>query len=58
MLGARTIHMVECHSLPPASRILHPPTGTEVLLAAHLALNQASEGSNPSGPTDNKALVV
>ena len=25
--------------------------GTEVLLAAHLALNQASEGSNPSGPT-------
>ena len=32
--------------------------GTEVLLAAHLALNQASEGSNPSGPTDSKALVV
>ena len=32
--------------------------GTEVLLAAHLALNQAGEGSNPSGPTDNKALVV
>ena len=32
--------------------------GTEVLLAAHLALNQAGEGSNPSGPTENNALVV
>ena len=25
--------------------------GTEVLAAAHLALNQASEGSSPSDPT-------
>ena len=26
--------------------------GTKVLAAAHLALNQAGEGSSPSGPTD------
>jgi hypothetical protein len=29
-----------------------------VLPAASPALNRAGEGSNPSGPTDNKALVV
>ena len=29
-----------------------------MLLVAHLALNQASEGSSPSGPTENNALVV
>ena len=33
--------------------------GTKVLAAAHLALNQASEGSSPSGPTEqHDALVV
>src|SRR5271170_4459505 len=33
--------------------------GTKVLAAAHLALNQASEGSSPSGPTkQHDALVV
>jgi hypothetical protein len=38
--------------------ILHPssfilPTGTKVLAAAYLALNQRREGSSPSGPTDD-----
>jgi hypothetical protein len=32
--------------------------GTKVLAAAHLALNQAGEGSSPSGPTVRDALVV
>ena len=40
------------------SRRVELKHGTEVLLAAHLALNQASESSNLSGPTENEALVV
>jgi hypothetical protein len=33
-------------------------SGTKALAAERLALNQAGEGSSPSGPTRRRALVV